>query len=75
MDNYEIRPGRALKVNISVANVKLFIGSIPKTKTKDEIMSEFSSVTGEVMFSFSNPLSCACGLDGSLVWFVPYLSY
>lgn len=45
LDNKEIRPGRRLGVCLSVANNRLFVGSIPKTKTKQEIFDEFSSVT------------------------------
>lgn len=32
---------------ISVANNRLFVGSIPKSKTKEQIVEEFSKVTGE----------------------------
>ncbi|KHJ74750.1 hnRNP-R, Q splicing factor family [Oesophagostomum dentatum] len=39
-DGYEILPGKALKVNVSVANTRLFLGNIPKSKTKDEILEE-----------------------------------
>ena len=45
LDNREIRSGRRLGVCISVANNRLFVGSIPKTKAKEEIMEEFSKVT------------------------------
>jgi len=45
LDNKEIRPGRRLGVCLSVANNKLFVGSIPKTKSKQEIFDEFSNVT------------------------------
>lgn len=45
-DNYEIRPGKHLGVCISVANNRLFVGSIPKNKTKENILEEFSKVTG-----------------------------
>jgi hypothetical protein len=34
-------------VNISVAKVRLFVGNIPKQRSKDEIIAEFSKVTGE----------------------------
>jgi len=34
-------------VNISVAKVRLFVGNIPKQRTKDEIMAEFSKISGE----------------------------
>lgn len=46
-DNYEIRPGKHLGVCISVANNRLFVGSIPKNKTKENILEEFGKVTGE----------------------------
>ncbi|CAJ0944552.1 unnamed protein product [Ranitomeya imitator] len=45
-DNYEIRPGKHIGVCISVANNRLFVGSIPKNKTKENILEEFSKVTG-----------------------------
>lgn len=45
LDNKEIRPGRRLGVCLSVANNRLFVGSIPKTKSKEEIFEEFSQVT------------------------------
>ena len=46
LDNYELRPGKKLKVNVSVANLRLFVGNIPKSKFKDEIMEEFKKLTG-----------------------------
>ena len=45
LDNKEIRPGKRLGVCISVANNRLFVGSIPKTKSKQEILEEFGKVT------------------------------
>jgi len=45
LDNYEIRKGKTLKVNISVANLRLFVGNIPKSKSKEEIMEEFEKMT------------------------------
>ena len=39
-DGHEIVPGKSLKVNVSVANTRLFLGNIPKSKTKDEILEE-----------------------------------
>uniref|UniRef100_A0A8C9VCN5 Synaptotagmin binding cytoplasmic RNA interacting protein n=1 Tax=Scleropages formosus TaxID=113540 RepID=A0A8C9VCN5_SCLFO len=44
-NNREIRPGRHIGVCISVANNRLFVGSIPKNKTKEQIIEEFSKVT------------------------------
>ncbi|XP_065586474.1 heterogeneous nuclear ribonucleoprotein Q-like [Cyrtonyx montezumae] len=44
-NNYEIRSGKHIGVCISVANNRLFVGSIPKSKTKEQIVEEFSKVT------------------------------
>ncbi|XP_036066374.1 heterogeneous nuclear ribonucleoprotein Q isoform X2 [Oryzias melastigma] len=44
-NNYEIRPGKHIGACISVANNRLFVGSIPKSKTKEQIVEEFSKVT------------------------------
>ena len=48
-DNQEIRKGKKLGVCISVANCRLFVGSIPKTKSKGEILGEFSKVTEDLI--------------------------
>ncbi|KAK0053525.1 heterogeneous nuclear ribonucleoprotein R-like isoform X1 [Biomphalaria pfeifferi] len=45
LHNYEIRPGKQLKVNISIANVRLFVGNIPKNKSREEIKEEFGKRT------------------------------
>lgn len=52
-DNYEIRSGKYLGVCISVANNRLFVGSIPKNKTRESILEDFGKVTGE---------ACAAGV-------------
>ncbi|CAL9691932.1 unnamed protein product [Knipowitschia caucasica] len=44
-NNFEIRPGKHIGVCISVANNRLFVGSIPKSKTKEQIQEEFVKVT------------------------------
>ncbi|CAG5107600.1 Oidioi.mRNA.OKI2018_I69.chr1.g3405.t1.cds [Oikopleura dioica] len=44
-DRFEIRNKRELHVTISQPNNRLFVGSIPKTKTKQEILDEFSKHT------------------------------
>ena len=49
LDGYEIRKGKTLKINISVANLRLFVGNIPKNKTKDEIKEEFGKRTGIIL--------------------------
>ncbi|XP_076444789.1 heterogeneous nuclear ribonucleoprotein Q-like isoform X2 [Babylonia areolata] len=45
LDGYEIRKAKKLKINISIANLRLFVGNIPKNKTKDEIKEEFGKRT------------------------------
>lgn len=45
LDNYEIKKGKHLKVNISVANLRLFVGNIPKSKSQEEIQEEFEKYT------------------------------
>ncbi|XP_026831710.1 heterogeneous nuclear ribonucleoprotein Q isoform X15 [Drosophila erecta] len=45
LDNHEIKPGKCLKINISVPNLRLFVGNIPKSKGKDEILEEFGKLT------------------------------
>lgn len=45
LNNYEIRKGRFIGVCLSVDNCRLFVGGIPKNKTKDEIFQEMEKVT------------------------------
>lgn len=45
MNNFEIRKGRLLGVCISVDNCRLFVGGIPKTKGREEILTEMKKVT------------------------------
>jgi len=40
-----------LKANVSIANQRLFVGNIPKSKTEDEIQEEFSKRTGKSFYS------------------------
>ncbi|XP_039677906.1 LOW QUALITY PROTEIN: probable RNA-binding protein 46 [Perca fluviatilis] len=49
LDNHEIRPGKFIGVCVSLDNCRLFIGSIPKDKRKDEIMDEMTKVTDGVV--------------------------
>jgi len=49
LNGYEIRPGKAIKANSSVANLRLFIGNIPKTKSKEEIKEELTKVVEGVI--------------------------
>lgn len=41
-----------MKVNISIANVRLFVGNIPKNKSREEIKEEFGKRTGTIVFQF-----------------------
>ncbi|NXH98307.1 A1CF factor, partial [Pachycephala philippinensis] len=47
--NYEIRNGRLLGVCASVDNCRLFVGGIPKTKKREEILAEMKKVTDGVV--------------------------
>ena len=49
LDSYEIRKGKRLKINVSVPNLRLFVGNIPKNKTKEEIQEEFGKRTGNTL--------------------------
>ncbi|KAM6949267.1 putative RNA-binding protein 46 [Aplochiton taeniatus] len=49
LDNYEIRSGKYIGVCVSLDNCRLFIGSIPKEKRKEEILEEMRKVTEGVV--------------------------
>ncbi|XP_026333534.1 heterogeneous nuclear ribonucleoprotein R isoform X5 [Hyposmocoma kahamanoa] len=49
LDNYEIKPGKTLRIKISVPNLRLFVGNIPKSKGKEEILEEFGKLTAGLM--------------------------
>ncbi|XP_010203465.1 APOBEC1 complementation factor isoform X2 [Colius striatus] len=49
LNNYEIRNGRLLGVCASVDNCRLFVGGIPKTKKREEILGEMKKVTDGVV--------------------------
>ncbi|OCT99676.1 probable RNA-binding protein 46 [Xenopus laevis] len=49
LNNYEIRPGKFIGVCVSLDNCRLFIGSIPKEKRKEEILDEMIKVTEGVV--------------------------
>jgi heterogeneous nuclear ribonucleoprotein R len=57
LDGYEIRPGKRIKVNISIAKVRLFVGNIPKQRSREEIMTEFSKISEGLrdVIIYSNP--------------------
>jgi len=49
LNNFEIRKGRLIGVCHSVDNCRLFVGGIPKTKYKAEIIEEMRKVTDGVV--------------------------
>jgi Q family heterogeneous nuclear ribonucleoprotein R len=49
LNNFQIRKGRYLGVCLSVDNCRLFVGGIPKNKTKEEILVEMKKVTEGVV--------------------------
>uniref|UniRef100_A0A3P8XVG2 Probable RNA-binding protein 46 n=1 Tax=Esox lucius TaxID=8010 RepID=A0A3P8XVG2_ESOLU len=49
LDNHEIRPGKFIGVCVSLDNCRLFIGSIPKDRRKEDIMEEMTKVTDGVV--------------------------
>ncbi|CAH8630738.1 unnamed protein product [Dicrocoelium dendriticum] len=55
LDNYEIRKGKTIGVCFSVDNCRLFVGGIPKSKTREEIMTEMKRVTEGVKDVISYP--------------------
>jgi RNA recognition motif-containing protein len=55
LNGHEIQPGKAIKVNVSVANCRLFIGNIPKSKSKEEILEELRKSIGN---SISQSINC-----------------
>jgi hypothetical protein len=63
MNSFEIRPGKKITANVNIANVRLFIGNIPKNKTKEEIKEEFAKYVGELPTSMRLlcPFGCSIG--------------
>lgn len=49
LNNHEIRQGKMLGVCRSVDNCRLFVGGIPKTKVKSEILEEMKKVSDGVV--------------------------
>jgi len=47
LNSMEIAPGKALKVNVSVPNTRLFVGNIPKSKSREDIANEFDKLSGK----------------------------
>ncbi len=55
LNNYEIRKGKTIGVCLSVDNCRLFVGGIPKNKTRDEIFIEMQKITEGVKDVFAYP--------------------
>ncbi|KAL4641795.1 putative RNA-binding protein 46 [Arapaima gigas] len=49
LDNYEIRPGKFIGVCVSLDNCRLFVGSVPKERSKEEIFEEMKKLTEGVV--------------------------
>ena len=49
LNNHEIRPSRLIGVCQSVDNCRLFVGGIPKTKKREEILDEMCKITEGVV--------------------------
>ena len=49
LNQFEIRPNRSIGVCQSVDNCRLFVGGIPKTKKREEILEEIGQVTEGVV--------------------------
>ena len=50
LNNFEIRKGRTLGVCSSVDNCRLFVGGIPKSRKKEEILQEIRKGTVRIYF-------------------------
>jgi len=57
LDSFEIIAGKTIQVKYSVPNTRLFVGNIPKTKSKEEILSEFYGLSDGLVevFIYSYP--------------------
>ena len=49
LNNYEIRPNHVIGVCQSVDNCRLFVGGIPKTKKREEILDQMCQITEGVV--------------------------
>ena len=49
LNNYEIKKGRLLGVCSSVDNCRLFVGGIPKSKNRNDILSEMCKISDGVV--------------------------
>jgi hypothetical protein len=42
LDGFEVR-GRPIKVNLNVPNTRIFVGNIPKSRSKENIVDELKA--------------------------------
>jgi len=57
-------------VNVSIPNCRLFLGNIPKSKTKEDIQEEISKVTGTFSLLIIGALTSVCPCVISVVFLV-----
>ena len=66
-----MKGGRRLKVNITVPNLRLFVGNIPKFRGKAQLMEDFGKRTGKTTTS-------TCGIHlvflTSPSWYITYFT-
>jgi len=57
LNSFEIVDGKRLQVKLSVPNTRLFVGNIPKTKSKEEIFIEFERLSDGLVdvITYSSP--------------------
>lgn len=55
LDGHKANDRFSLSVSISYKMNRIFVGSIPKTKQKEQIMEEFGKATGKVLDDMFKP--------------------
>ncbi|XP_032673682.1 APOBEC1 complementation factor-like isoform X4 [Odontomachus brunneus] len=55
LDGHEIRPGHRIGVVKSMDNCRLFFGGVPKTKSKEEFMSELTKILDGIVDVYLYP--------------------
>lgn len=67
-DNFEVRAGKFIGVCVSVDNCRLFIGSIPKDKTRDDVLDEMRKVpTEQPTFGCDICTHCVLGMHSIIM--------
>uniref|UniRef100_A0A3P8UZR6 Probable RNA-binding protein 46 n=1 Tax=Cynoglossus semilaevis TaxID=244447 RepID=A0A3P8UZR6_CYNSE len=57
LDNFEIQSGKFIGVCVSLDNCRLFIGSIPRDKSKNDVLAEMKKLTDDVVDVIMYPTS------------------